>query len=258
MGGVLLIATYWAIFSITSDMSRLNALQLASQNAIPALAFGCAAHAILDRFVWPRSLIIRICAQIPGAILFSLLWYLSIIIWQNFSFNSLDTNIVLTAFMRPAFIWQMFQGVTLYALAALVSLAMRLNCQVDALLLRLEELENGQAEGVKPAPRSILVKTQDETQSVEIDNIVLVTGAGDYSELILRDQTILSTSRLGEFEARLPDDQFIRAHRSHLVCIAAIARTEPAGNGRTTLHLENGECLVTSRSGTRLLKEAVL
>ncbi|MEM1132886.1 MAG: LytTR family DNA-binding domain-containing protein [Pseudomonadota bacterium] len=258
IGGLLLIGTYWMIFSITSDMDGLAAFNLAAQNGVPALVLGLVTHATLDRFVWPKSLLIKLCAQIPGAILFALIWYLSIIILQSFNSSTLDKDVVLTAFMAPAFIWQMFQGVTLYGLATLASLAVSLNSQIDQLLQRLEEAEERLGETRRPSPRSILVKTQDETQSIEIDNIIIVTGAGDYSELVLKNQTILSTSRLGEFEARLPEDQFIRAHRSHLVRITAIAQTEPAGNGRTTLHLENGESLVTSRSGSRLLKDMVL
>ncbi|MEM1053784.1 MAG: LytTR family DNA-binding domain-containing protein [Pseudomonadota bacterium] len=258
IGAVLLIGAYWAIFSITSDMGSLAAFKLAAQNSIPALALGLVAHAVLDRFVWPKSLLVKLFAQVPGAILFALIWYMSIILLQSFDSSSLDTDVVLTAFMAPAFIWQMFQGVTLYGLAALASLAISLTHQIEQLKRRIESAEKQQDENDRPSVRSILVKTQDETQSVEIENIVVVTGAGDYSELVLKDQTILSTSRLGEFEARLPEDQFIRAHRSHLVRIAAIARTEPAGNGRTMLHLENGENLITSRSGSRLLKEVIL
>ena len=82
-----------------------------------------------------------------------------------------------------------------------------------------------------------------------------ITGANGYSEVVTRDRRILSTTPLARFEEILPRDQFFRAHRSHIVRLAAVEHAEPAGNARLVLHLEDGEKIITSRAGAKRLRE---
>ena len=58
-------------------------------------------------------------------------------------------------------------------------------------------------------------------------------------------------------EAALDGDTFIRVHRSRIVNANRILRAEPAGGGRMLLHMENGEIIPASRTGTRLLRDRV-
>lgn len=220
---------------------------------VPALFLAVVVHLLLDRFVWPKPGWVKLAAHIPAALLLALTWYFAILVVRALKKVGVESTLVIDPFSPVAFAWQMFQGVTFYALVALASLAIVLGKHIDALQGRLA----AQSEEL-PHASSVLIKTKGDTERIAIDDIVAVSGAGDYAELSLADKTVLSTSRLGHFEAVLPFDRFLRAHRSHLVRIDAIVRTEPAGNGRTTLHLENGSSVTTSRAGSRLLKEAAL
>ena len=252
VGSALLFTAYWLIFAITSDAGLAGGAMSALYNTVPAVALAVVAHALLDRFVWPGHRWVQWGVQIPAALAFAVAWYIAILLIRALRTDWVEDGFSLKPFAPVAFAWQMFQGVTFYTLVALASLAIWLSRRIDQLI---------DAASNPPAPTaltSILVKTQDETQGVAVDDIVMVSGAGDYSEIVLRDRTVLSTSRLARFEATLPADRFIRAHRSHLVRIGAIRKTEPAGNGRTTVHLSNGTHIVSSRAGARLLRDAAL
>jgi DNA-binding LytR/AlgR family response regulator len=63
---------------------------------------------------------------------------------------------------------------------------------------------------------------------------------------------------LADFENVLGPKSFIRVHRSWIVNVDRIARAEPAGGGRMLLHMENGEMIQCSRTGSRLLKDRVI
>lgn len=248
---VLLYVAYWLIFAITTDDGVIGSMGTAFNNAASAIALAFITHAVLDRFVWSQSQWVQLAAQIPAAMGFAFVWYLAILVIRGLRAGWTETGFSVAPFPPIAFYWQMFQGVTFYGLVALASIAIVMRRQIVALM---EQTQQDRPE--RAPPTSILVKTQDETHNVALDEIVAVSGAGDYVELVLADRTLLSSTRLSRFEALLPENQFVRAHRSHLVRLGAITRTEPAGNGRTVLHLLNGSSIVTSRAGARLVKDA--
>ena len=254
MGAALLFGAYWAIFVLTTPEGVLTSAWRALYNTGPAIGLAIVVHVLLDRFVWPQSRWIKIGAHIPAAVAFAVIWYGVILFLRGLRSGWMEGGLTMMPFSPIAFAWQMFQGVTFYALTALASLAIALGRRLSDLVAELA----ARPVAAESAPSTIIVKTKDETHSVDVAEIICVNGAGDYSELTFADRTLLSTSRLGQFEARLPEELFLRAHRSHLVRLSAITRTEPAGNGRTVLHLENGTSVITSRAGSRLLKEAAM
>jgi two-component system, LytTR family, response regulator len=72
--------------------------------------------------------------------------------------------------------------------------------------------------------------------TVEVDEIVMIAGAQDYAEVSTTDgRKHLVRMSLAEFEQRLPDDSFVRVHRSTIINIAHLGRAEPIGSGRLTL-----------------------
>jgi two-component system, LytTR family, response regulator len=73
--------------------------------------------------------------------------------------------------------------------------------------------------------------------------------------VVTRSRRILSTTSLARFEAILPSEHFVRAHRSQIVRLAAVTLAEPAGNARLLLHLEDGTRITTSRAGAKRLRE---
>ena len=255
LGAASLFLAYWLIFVFTTDDGWALGAAAALNNALPAILLAWLTHLILRRYIWTASLWIRLAAHLPFSMVFAVAWYLAILVVRELREGWLTQGFSIRPFASVPFAWQMLQGVTFYALAALASLAI-------VLFDRLRALEAPVQSAVEPQIRSaastIMVRTMEGTEAIAVDEIVTVSGAGDYAELTLRNRAILSTASLSEFEARLPETLFLRAHRSHLVRLGAITRSESAGNGRTTLHLIDGRAVTTSRAGARSLREISL
>lgn len=254
VGALLLFLAYWTIFALTTDDGVTRGALQALNNTVPAIILAWLTHLVLERHVWSTRPALRLALQIPLALVFALGWYLAILVIRELRGDWLTDGFRIEPFAPVAFIWQMFQGITFYALVAVSSLAIVLS-------KRLTAVEAGTANerpNAVQTPATLLVRTPDGSEAVPLDDISRISGAGDYSEISLPGRSILSTTTLAEFEKRLPQDRFLRAHRSHILRLGAVVRSEPAGNGRTAIHLVDGSDIVTSRAGTRLLREASL
>ncbi len=251
VGAATLFASYWAIFFLTTRDGAWEAAIAAANNALPAIGFAWLTHLVLERYVWPAHLAIRLALQIPLSILFAIAWYVAILVIRELRGDWLTEGFAIRPFVPIAFAWQMFQGITFYALAALASLSITLSRR-----LRIAESEPRDYLSIETP--TLLIRTGDGTETVSIEALISISGAGDYAEVCLPGRTIYSSTTLVNFEKRLPQDRFFRAHRSHLVNLNAIERSEPAGNGRTVLHLTDGRTITTSRVGTRLLRDLAI
>jgi two-component system LytT family response regulator len=63
---------------------------------------------------------------------------------------------------------------------------------------------------------------------------------------------------LGELEARLDPTSFVRVHRSAIINLGRLERTEPAGGGRLLAHMSNGETIQVSRAGAQALRRFLI
>ncbi len=255
LGAISLFASYWGIFALTTDDGVARGAVQALNNTVPAIVLAWLTHLVLDRHVWPARPVVRVSVQIPLAILFAISWYVAILVIRELRGDWLRTGFDIRPFAAIAFVWQMFQGVTFYALAAMSSLAIVLARQLREQTAVIDGAEASDRPG---AEATILVRTSEGTEAIPVESISAISGAGDYSEISLPGRMVLSTTTLAEFERRLPQDYFLRAHRSHIVRLGAIVRSEAGGNGRTTIHLVDGRNITTSRAGTRLLRDASL
>ena len=84
------------------------------------------------------------------------------------------------------------------------------------------------------------------THQVPIDDILLVTAAGNYVEIELGGRTLLYRATLAGIEAEL-GDRFARIHRSRLVNRDAIRRIETNQSGDFELVLADGRSVKGSR-----------
>ncbi|APE27834.1 LytR/AlgR family response regulator transcription factor [Aurantiacibacter gangjinensis] len=248
-GIATLFAVYLAVFLLTRPDGFSANLWRATYNVLPVVPLVFGFHALLQTQVWPRRLAIATTLQIPLALAFAFTWYLAIIVLRGLPSDWVQSGFEVRPFVPIALVWQLFQGVSLYAVVALASLAI-------TLAQRAALVEMTSVEAAAPAAQTILLKTGNEHEAVDIVDIIRISGAGDYCEVHLQGRIVLSTTSLAQFEARLPESAFIRAHRSHIVRLGAISRSEPAGNGRTVLHLVDGSSITTSRAGSRALRES--
>jgi two-component system, LytTR family, response regulator len=245
---VALTLAYIAAFASSARFEIGDAIFAALLNSVPAVVLGFVFHLLLENQLWfraPRVVWIVLPPLVAG---FAFAWYVVVLIAIGLRTSSLDQGFPVVPFSGPGFVWQTYQGVTLFALMAAVS-------HILWLRARLVDAQARRAPPRAECHRSILVQRDGETVRLDTNAIVRLSGAGDYVEIVTRNESWLSNGTLAKFEARLDPAKFFRAHRSHIVAVAAIERSEPAGNGRTTLHLVNAENLVTSRNGTRILRE---
>ena len=82
----------------------------------------------------------------------------------------------------------------------------------------------------KSSERQLMLKSDYKTIAVSIDNILYVESVDNYVKVHLADgSSLLSKIPLHIVESQLPQDEFIRIHRSFLVArcrIASFSRSE--------------------------------
>ena len=70
----------------------------------------------------------------------------------------------------------------------------------------------------------IFVKSNLKKRKVYIKDIKWIEALGDYVKLVTEDNSIVVLSTMKAFEAELPDDKFLRIHKSYIVNLDKIDR----------------------------------
>jgi DNA-binding LytR/AlgR family response regulator len=68
----------------------------------------------------------------------------------------------------------------------------------------------------------ILVKDEKKRHNVNLKDIARIEAHGNYTIVHLSSSRILSQMKISDFEIQLPDEKFLRIHRSHIVSKHAI------------------------------------
>jgi two-component system, LytTR family, response regulator len=116
---------------------------------------------------------------------------------------------------------------------------------------------------VKPATKRLqyndrlFIMVDNQMRFIKISSIVYIEAAGDYSDMITTDKKKgLVLKSMKEWEDRLPDDSFCRVHRSHIVNIEYIERTEKWVNYSYRIFIKGiNEPLILSRRYAKRLKQ---
>ena len=100
----------------------------------------------------------------------------------------------------------------------------------------------------------IAVKTGTRIHVVPIDDIICLMADGDYVQVVTARGKFLKEQTMKYFEEHLPQNKFVRIHRSSIVNTAAISRIELYEKQTQQLILTNGDKIKTSSSGYKNLK----
>ena len=103
----------------------------------------------------------------------------------------------------------------------------------------------------------ITVKTGQKLHIIPLEELIYIQSDGDYVQLVSKDGKYLKEQTMKYFEIHLPQNQFVRIHRSYIVNIAYITRIESYGKQNQIVGLKNKEWLKVSISGYKLLKETL-
>lgn len=243
---LVLIFCYGLILPVTGNLSPGKWLATVIANVLPILLCAAAARFLLLRFVFSRPPAVQLLIHLLAGLLFSAVWFFLLMVMLGMINGNGFMTFSVRPFQGPAALWQMMQGATFYAVVAL-----------------LAYVENLQGRAVTPTdagdtvsntPRRVFVREGDETRPLDPERIIQVVGAGDYAEIVTLSGKHLIRKTMSELEAML-GPAFLRVHRSHIVNIDRVERLEPAGSGRMTLHLANGEAVMASRSGAKAVRE---
>ena len=227
-------------------------------NVLPAAFLSFPLVRLINLYLIDRHPLHQAVGHFLLALAFSLLWYIGIQVGYGLRDGWVTSGISGRPLAGIALSWQAFQSVSLYAVIAMFAYVISYRRRMIAAEARLSQL---QASRDTPALRSsapfrqVLVKDGRALKPVALADVLMLSGAGDYTEIATRDGTHFCTTPLSAFETELPEEIFTRVHRSHIVRMDAVISIESAGNGRLTLHLPGGNSVTTSRAGARRVRD---
>lgn len=246
-GTALLWALYTFVFVETAGEPVTAALSDAAANVLPLAMLAALTHALLKTHVMPRKVLVQAAYHTGLAVMFATTWYALVLVVLAFFSGMRGHGFAVTGFSGPAFTWQVFQGLVLYATIAATCYAIRGG----------REAANVTIVATTPLER-YLTRAGDEMVPVNVRDIVSITGAQDYAEVVTLSGNHLVRMSLAEFQRRLDPVRFVRVHRSTIVNFDHLIRSEPAGGGRMLAHMANGDMIPVSRAGAQTLRAFIV
>ena len=251
--GLALTALYAAVFIFTETLVTAKDIALWSvSNSLPHLLF---AIPLVDRFapsLAQRRAPIAVAGAALAVIIYALTAYCGAIFLLAVSGGVRPEGILVRFFSGPALPWQLFQGCAYGCIAIFAGLWLNARGRLQSLR------DTPAAAPVDTRRQRWLVKTAEGIIPIDPEDIVRIEAAGEYARIVLPASTTLSRIGMTACEQRLAGLPFLRVHRSHLVHAERIMRAEPAGNGRLQLDLSNGDQVITSRDGARLVRASAI
>ncbi|WP_430814298.1 LytR/AlgR family response regulator transcription factor [Carboxylicivirga sp. RSCT41] len=115
---------------------------------------------------------------------------------------------------------------------------------------QIEQMEDARPEKLE----RIVVKKGTKLELIDLDNLLYIEAQDDYVMLHSENGRFLKSKTMKYFEEHLPEEQFIRIHRSYIVNTSKIKSLEPYDKD-TYLAIINPNCkLKVSRTGYKKLK----
>lgn len=100
----------------------------------------------------------------------------------------------------------------------------------------------------------IAVKSGTKIHVVLVPEIVYLQADGDYVQIFTNQGKYLKEQTMKYFEEHLPENQFVRVHRSVIVNVEMISRIELYEKQNQLLSLKNGQQIKTSSAGYKALR----
>ena len=103
----------------------------------------------------------------------------------------------------------------------------------------------------------VAVKSGTKIHVVLVPEIFYLQADGDYVQIITAQGKYLKEQTMKYFEEHLPENQFVRVHRSVIVNVEMISRIELYEKQNQLLTLKNGQQIKTSPGGYKALRLAL-
>ncbi|WP_299113865.1 LytTR family DNA-binding domain-containing protein [uncultured Winogradskyella sp.] len=113
----------------------------------------------------------------------------------------------------------------------------------------LIKFNNSSGESIDSQSQYIFVKTNRKMVKVNFDDILFTESYGEYVKIYTSEDIILALQTTAFMETLLPDENFIRIHRSHIVNLNHIREID--GN---QIKIENHKLIISKRMKDNFMK----
>lgn len=247
----VVFAAYAVTLGVARSFTPLQAAVGSAANTIPTMLFGLSAYWVVRKYLIDRPLFVQVAGHAVVGASFSVLTYWLITVMLGAASAASVVEFSVRPFPHPATAWQLLQNFTTYGLIATLAF---LHARPAAATVVLPQPREDRG----PPLSRYFIKSGDDFVPMDVDKIVSIAGADDYCEVATLEGRHLARMTLAEFEQALDPARFIRIHRSRIVSVRHVQRAEPAGGGRLLVHMENGETIPASRSGSKRLRDMLL
>jgi two-component system LytT family response regulator len=103
----------------------------------------------------------------------------------------------------------------------------------------------------------IVVKTAGKIKIIPVPEILYLEAADDYVKIYTKEGAFLKNKTMGFFENTLPQDQFVRVHRSYIINVQDITRIDPYEKENHLAILKAGARIPVSKNGYGKLREVL-
>ena len=100
----------------------------------------------------------------------------------------------------------------------------------------------------------IVVKTGGKIKIIPVPEIHYIEAADDYAKIFTTEGNFLKNKTMSFFETALPQNQFVRTHRSYIVNVQEITRIDPYEKENHLAVLRSGARIPVSKNGYGKLK----
>ncbi|MCL1932328.1 MAG: LytTR family transcriptional regulator [Candidatus Azobacteroides sp.] len=211
--------------------------------------------------MWHPIRYYRNIKNVPLFLLFHfILFVISGIIWIGLGYCLtqyviLSNNVLYTPYFIAILPVRVATGILIYIIFVLIYYLLMSHNELKAQKQRIEE----KSVATSPVPieklSRIIVKKNAEFHCILINQIRYIEANGDYVLIYTDTNKYLKDQTMKYWETHLPDDCFVRIHRSFIVNIETIAKIELYEKETYKVHLKNGDILKASSSGYKLLRQ---
>lgn len=114
-------------------------------------------------------------------------------------------------------------------------------------------LQQKMDEGTETISR-VIVKKAGSMHIVPLADIICLEAKGDYVQLCTNEHNFMKQKTLQYFEDHLPDDRFLRVHRSFIINLEHLRKIEAWGKETRLALMNNGHKALVSKKGMAALK----
>jgi two-component system, LytTR family, response regulator len=103
----------------------------------------------------------------------------------------------------------------------------------------------------------VVVKTAGKIKIIPIPEILFLEAADDYVKIHTKEGSFLKNKTMSFFENTLPQEQFVRTHRSYILNVQEITRIDPYEKENHLAILRSGARIPVSKNGYGKLREVL-